>query len=193
MTSFKIHTPENAPEQSRPLLKELVARLGFLPNVYAAVSESPMALRAWLGLKTTVETGLFTPIERRIVMMTTSYLNNCSYCVAAGSAQGDKEGVSKDIIEALRTDKPLKDVKLEQLRQFTKSVLKRMGRPEQADIDAMLKAGYTHAHILEVVSIVSLGMMGNYINHIIQAPLDKQFEAHRFEERKAEFRKDVAA
>ncbi|HYD17225.1 MAG TPA: carboxymuconolactone decarboxylase family protein [Patescibacteria group bacterium] len=193
MTSFKIHTAENAPEQSRPLLKELVARLGFLPNVYAAVSESPMALRAWLGLKTTVETGLFTPVERRIVMMTTSYMNDCSYCVAAGSAQGDKEGVAMEIIEALRADKPLKDAKHEQLRQFTRSVLKRMGRPEQADIDAMLKAGYTNAHILEVVSIISLGVMGNYINHIIKAPLDAQFEAHRFGERKADFRKDVAA
>ena len=78
MTSFKIHTPENAPEHSRPLLKELVARLGLLPNVYAAVSESPTALRAWLGLKTTLETGLFTPVERRIVAMTGSYLVDSS-------------------------------------------------------------------------------------------------------------------
>lgn len=193
MTSFKIHTPETAPEQSRPLLKELVARLGFLPNVYAAVSESPTALRAWLGLKTTLETGLFTPVERRIVAMTGSYLNNCSYCMAAGSATGEKEGVPSDIIEALRNDKPLKDVKLEQLRQFTKSVLKRLGRPEQADIDAMHKAGYTNAHVLEVVSIISLGIMGNYMNHIVNAPLDKQFENHRFEARKINVRMSEAA
>lgn len=193
MTSFKIHTAETAPEQSRPFLKELVARLGFLPNVYGAIAESPMALRAWLGLKTTVETGLFTPVERRIVLMTTSYLNNCGYCVAAGSVTGEKEGIDKDIIEALRADKPLKDVKHEQLRLFTKSVLKRMGRPEQVDIDAVIKAGYTPAHILETVSIVSLGMMGNYINHLVKAPLDKQFEGQRFEERNHDIRKDIAA
>ncbi len=193
MTSFKIHTPENAPEQSRPFLKELVNRLGFLPNVYGAVSESSMALRAWLGLKNTVETGLFTPVERRIIMMTTSYLNNCSYCMAAGTVTGDKEGVSKDIIDALRADKPLKDAKHEQLRQFTKSVLKRIGRPERTDIDALKKAGYTEAHILEVVTIVSLGIMGNYINHIVEAPLDKQFEGGRFEERKVSARLSEAA
>lgn len=193
MTSFKIHTPDTAPEQSRPFLKELMGRLGFVPNVYAAVAESPMVLRAWLGLKTTVETGLFTPVERRIVALTTSYLNNCSYCVAAGSATGEKEGVQKDIIEALRADKPLKDAKLEQLRQFTKAVLKRMGRPEPADLQALIKAGYTQAHALEVVSIISLGIMGNYINHIVQAPLDKQFEGHRFEERKVQIRMSDAA
>ncbi len=193
MTSFKIHTAETAPEQSRPFLKELVARLGFLPNVYGAIAESPMVLRAWMGLKTTVETGLFSPLERHIVSLTTSYLNNSSYCMAACSVMGEKDGVAKDIIESLRTDKPLKDVKLEQLHLFTKSVLKRMGRPEQSDIDAMIKVGYTHAHILEVVSIVSLGMMGNYINHIVKAPLDKQFEGQRFDERNQEIRKDVAA
>lgn len=193
MTSFKIHTAETAPEQSRPFLKELVARLGFLPNVYGAIAESPMVLRALLGLKTTVETGLLSPAERYIVSLTTSYLNNSGYCMAACSVMGEKDGVAKEVIEALRNDKPLKDVKLEQLHLFTKSVLKRMGRPEQSDIDAMIKAGYPHAHILEVVSIVSLGMMGNYINHIVKAPLDKQFESQRFDERNTEIRKDVAA
>lgn len=193
MSSFKVHTHENAPEHSRPLLKELLGRLGFVPNIFGALSESPTALRAYLGLKTTVETGLFTPVERKIIGMTSSYLNNCSYCMAAGSTIGEKEGLPKDVIEALRNDKPLKDVKQEQLRQFTKAVLKRMGRPDKADVDAMRKAGYTNSHILEAVSVISLSIMGNYMNHILEAPLDKQFEGHRFEERKVQIRMSDAA
>jgi uncharacterized peroxidase-related enzyme len=193
MASFKIHTPENAPEQSRPMLKELHARLGFVPNIFGALAESPTALRAWLGLKTTVETGLLSPVERKIVTMTGSYLNNCSYCIAAGTTMGEKEGVSRDVLEALRSDKPLKDAKLEQLRQFTKAVMKRMGRPDQTDIDAVLKAGYTNAHILEVVAIISLNIMGNYVNHIVGTPLDKAFEPNKFEERKVSVRMSDAA
>ncbi|MEZ0262482.1 MAG: carboxymuconolactone decarboxylase family protein [Alphaproteobacteria bacterium] len=193
MASFKIHTPDNAPEQSRPMLKELQARLGFVPNIFGALAESPTVLRAWLGLKTTAETGLLSPTERKIVGLTASYLNNCSYCIAAGTTIGEKEGVSREVLDLLRADKPLKDAKHEQLRQFTKSVMKRLGRPDKTDIDAVIKAGYTQAHILEVVMLVSFGIMGNYINHIVETPLDKAFEPNCFEERKVSVRMSDAA
>lgn len=191
--TFKIHTPENAPEKSRAILKEINAKLGFVPNVLGVLSESPAALKGWTDLKADFDSGKLSATERKIVHMTVSFLNDCGYCMAAGTTLGEKEGISKEIINDLREDRKLKDAKLEQLRQFTKAVMRRLGRPEQADIDAFRKAGYTNEHVLEVVLGVTLGIMGNYVNHIAQVPLDKALEANKFEPRRNDNRKSTAA
>jgi uncharacterized peroxidase-related enzyme len=193
MTTFKIHTQESAPEKSRSILKDLAAKLGFVPNVIGVLAESPAALKGWVDLKADFEGGTLSAIERKIIHMTTSHLNACGYCMAVGTTLGEKEGVSRDILNDLREDRKLKDAKLEQLRQFTKAVMRRMGRPDKADIEAFLRAGYTNAHILEVVLGVTLAIMGNYVNHIVEAPLDKAFEPNRYETRRPDNRKSDAA
>jgi hypothetical protein len=40
-----IHTAESAPAASRPVLHDINADLGFVPNLAAAVAESPVLLR----------------------------------------------------------------------------------------------------------------------------------------------------
>ena len=184
MTTFKINTPDSAPEKSREILKAIKSKLDFVPNVVGELSESPAALKGWWEMKSASESGLFSPVERKIVHMTTSYLNDCNYCVAASTTLGEKEGISRDILNDLRNDRPLKDVKQEKLRQFTKAILRKMGRPDRQDIDSFLKAGYTNAHVFEVVMGISLSVMGNYINHIAETPLDKAFEPNKVEARK---------
>ena len=181
MTTFKIYTPDTAPEKSREILKAIKGKLGFVPNVVGELAESPAALKGWVDLKTARETGVFSPVEQRIVSMTASYFNNSSYCIAAGTTFGEKEGVPPDLLNDLRGDKTLKDPKFEQLRQFTKVVLRKTGRPDRLDIDAFLKAGYTSAHIFEVIMGISVTVMGSYINHIAETPLDKAFEPNKVE------------
>lgn len=45
MTSFKIYTPETAPEKSRDILKEVQSKVGFIPNVLGEMAKSPALLR----------------------------------------------------------------------------------------------------------------------------------------------------
>ena len=193
MTTFQIHTVDTAPEHARELVKAVQAKMGLVPNVVGVMAESPMVLKGWLDLKADVDAGLLSPLEREIVQMTVSYLNDCGYCVAAHTTIAHGAKMPADIIEALRTDKPLKDAKLEQLRQFTKAVMKRFGRPDSNDIHAFHLAGYKDAHVLEVVSNIALATITNYINHIAQTPVDKAFEANRIEARKHDARRSDAA
>ena len=47
-------------------------------------------------------------------------------------------------------------------------MMKKMGRADQRDLDAFYKAGYSKAHVMEVVPGVSLGTIGNFVNlHLI--------------------------
>jgi len=181
MTMFKIHTVDTAPEKSREILKAVQAKMGFVPNLVGELADAPVALKGWVDLKSNLETGALSAVEREIVQMTVSWLNDCGYCLAAHSTLGLAANVPADVIEALRHDKPLKDAKHEALHLFTKAVMKRMGRADAHDIEAFMAAGYLHTHVLEVVMNISAAIMTNYVNHIARTPLDKHFEGQRIE------------
>jgi len=181
MTNFNVHTQASAPEKSKGILKVWQEKLGFLPNVFGVMAESPALVKGYRELWGAYEGGIFSPVERIVINMTIDCLNSCGYCVAAHTTTGEKAGVPKDVLVALREEKPLKDAKLEALRLFVTSVLKKMGRADERDLAAFYKAGYTKAHVLEVVLGISVVTIGNYVNHIASPELDKAFEPNRIE------------
>jgi hypothetical protein len=40
-TKFPLHTPDSAPEASKPLLAQVESAFGFVPNLTAMLAESP--------------------------------------------------------------------------------------------------------------------------------------------------------
>ncbi|MBU6475951.1 MAG: carboxymuconolactone decarboxylase family protein [Alphaproteobacteria bacterium] len=181
MTNFDVYTPATAPEKSRPLLGLWQEKMGFVPNAVGIMAESPALLKGFAEMRDAYEKGLFSPVERAVIHMTVSGLNGSAYCIAAKSACCEKSGIPKDVVDALREERPMKDPKLEALRAFIMSVMKKMGRTDQRDLDAFYKAGYSKAHVMEAILGVSLGTIGNYVSHIARPQLDKPFEPHRID------------
>ena len=46
MPEFTAHTLDTAPQASRKILQNAEKQLGFIPNLYAAMAESPATLEA---------------------------------------------------------------------------------------------------------------------------------------------------
>ena len=47
MNSFKIHTIETAPAESKDILQKISDKWGFIPNFMAIVAESPAMLESY--------------------------------------------------------------------------------------------------------------------------------------------------
>lgn len=45
--------------------------------------------------------------------------------------------------------------------------------PEQ-DLEHFVAAGYTHRHVLDIITFLALKTLSNYVNHIAHTPLDPQ-------------------
>jgi len=43
------------------------------------------------------------------------------------------------------------------------------------DLQRAVTAGYTQRHVLDVLTLVALKTLSNYVNHIAHTPLDAQF------------------
>jgi alkylhydroperoxidase family enzyme len=90
-----------------------------------------------------------------------------------------------NIIEALRTGEAIADSKLEALRNFTQSVVEKRGWIEEQDVEAFINAGYSKAQLLEIIVGVAQKTLSNYINHVVQTPLDEAFQPNKWEKVKA--------
>ena len=180
--SFQIHTLETAPEKSVELLEQAKAKFGFIPNLFGVFAESPEITEAYLVLADLIDRTSFSPLERQIVYIAASVSNDCHYCVAAHTTVSSMQKLPDDVIAAVREAKPLTDVKLEALRQFTLAVNEKRGFVSEADTKAFLDAGYTKQNILEVILVLGTKVITNYTNHINVTPLDAAFEPAKWRE-----------
>lgn len=174
---FQVHTKETAPEASRATLEATAKKYGFLPNLFGVLAESPTAVQAYSAINKTLEHSALTPVEQQVVTLTVSATNDCAYCMGAHSAVAQMVRMPEDVLAALREQKPLSDQKLNALRALVLSVLRHRGWVPEVDLEHVVAAGYTQRHVLDVLTIVALKTLSNYVNHIAHTPLDPQFSS----------------
>lgn len=178
---FPLHTPATAPAASKPAFEKLKKTLGFIPNLYAHLAEAPAALNGYLALGDQFNQTSLSPVERQVVLLSTSIENGCDYCAAAHSFVA-RNLVKADagIIDALRARRDLPDTRLNALARFTRELVNTRGRPAPAALNAFYAAGYDQRAVLEVITGVALKTLSNYVNHLTETPLDPAFEAERW-------------
>ena len=185
MSIISIHSEHTAPEASQAILEGAKAKYGFLPNLLGGLASSPAALEAYVTLSDLFDKSSLTPAERQVVILATSAENGCEYCVAAHSTVAAMLKVPDDVIEALRDGRPIDDERLEALRNFTETVVKKRGWADEENVQAFLAAGFDRAQVLEIVLGVAFKTLSNYANHLIQTPVDAAFAPRAWTAREA--------
>ena len=79
MNSFKIHTIETAPAESKDILQKISDKWGFIPNFMAVVAESPAMLESYMALNDIFNKTSLTETERQIILMTNANKHECHY------------------------------------------------------------------------------------------------------------------
>jgi len=177
MMSFPVQTPETAPEGAKEILTTAKKNYGFVPNLLGVMSTAPSLVEGYLTLAKIFESTSFSPTERQVVLLATSYENECEYCMAVHSTFSEMQKVPREIVQAIRTGSPIQDLKLEALRRFTSAVVTAQGWASPDDVKAFFGAGYAEQQALEVVLGVGLKTISNYTTHIAKTPLDDAFSA----------------
>jgi uncharacterized peroxidase-related enzyme len=181
MTQFKLHTIETAPEGSKGILEGALKQNGFIPNLYKIMAESPEVLKAYTQMNQLFTETSLNPVEKNIVWLTVSYNNSCHYCMAIHSMVAQMFKLPDEMVEALRTNQPLSDTKLETLRRFTALLVEKRGWASDEEIQKFLDAGYTQKNVLELIVGIGQKIISNYVNHITRTPLDEQTKAFKWE------------
>lgn len=175
MAEFTLYNADTAPEAAKAILEGATAKYGFTPNLLGVLAESPVALKAYTTISGTFGETSFDGTEQQVVLMATSFINNCTYCMAAHSTVSQMTGVPADVVESLRSGTDIADPKLNALATFVRSVVEHRGAVDTATTDAFLAAGYTKEQAFEVLVGIAQKTMSNFTNSIADTPKDEAF------------------
>lgn len=173
-------TLQNAASGAKEALEGAQSSLGFIPNLYGNLANSPGALSTYFfGYGQFRERSGFTPAEQEVVLLTVSKENGCGYCVAAHSMVAEKmSGVPSQAVNAIRNGEIIQDTKLASLSLFTRRLLQSRGLPIDSEVREFLQAGFKEEQILEIVLAIAVKTISNYTNHLFNTPVDPVFASY---------------
>ncbi len=168
---------DQVPAGSRPILEKVQKGFGFVPNLFAAFSNSPVLLEGYLALDAVFSKATLSPAERQLVLLTASVVNACAYCTAAHStiAKGMLK-VPAAVVAAVRAGQPVADEKLNSLVNLTRELVIARGHVAPATIQSFLKSGYRNDQIGEVLLGVAMKTISNYTHHLSPVEIDGAFK-----------------
>jgi uncharacterized peroxidase-related enzyme len=172
MPRIEALTPEQVPAESKPTLDAFTKNIGFTPNMMATFAVSPIAFNAWAALFGGMGKALDVK-TRDSIGLAVSEVNGCNYCLTVHSytaAHMAKLGADEIILarKGNATD-PKRDAAV----QFARKVIETRGHVSDADFAAVRDAGYTDANIMEIVGLVAMYSLTNFINNVSNP--DKDF------------------
>ena len=176
MLTYPIHTIASAPEKSKPVLEQLQQAFGIIPNLAAAISNSPKLLTAFAAVFQQVHSSSLAEQEIQIVLLTDAVENSCSYAVAFHTALALKQGVSSEQTDAIRARRAPQDRRFAALSTLARTLIEKRGHLNEQELDAFIAAGFTKEQILEVIAVVAASTITNYAGTIANPPLEDEFQ-----------------
>jgi uncharacterized peroxidase-related enzyme len=165
---------DSAPAASRPALQRLQAAVGMVPNLAAAMAESPALIDAFVTLRELLRAmGTFTPAEGEAISLANAAVNGCDYCAAIHATFGLAAGLDAATVERLREGEAPADRKIAALAACARSLALGRGHVGEAERAAFLAVGYTEAQRLELVARLALSVMANYASHLAHPEPDE--------------------
>ncbi len=175
---FTVHSQNRTSEKSKEQLQNAEKAFSFVPNLIGVLAESSVAAKAYLQLTEIFDTTSLSVAERQVVLLTVSRYARCHYCIAAHSTVAELQKVPSEVIDAIRNDQPIAIYKLEALRAFTASVVDNRGCISDQDLTDFFEEGFKKQQVLEVIVVISMKTLSNYVNHICDTPVDSAFAAN---------------
>jgi uncharacterized peroxidase-related enzyme len=161
-----------SPEASRPMLEAVQKQLGVTPNLFRLVANSPSALEGYLGLNGALGKGAVDARTRERIALAVAEVNACTYCLSAHTYLGKNLAKLDDAEMAANRDGASSDPKAAAAVRFASKVTRERGHVSDADVQAVKAAGYDDAQVIEIVLLVALNTLTNYVNEVAKTEVD---------------------
>ena len=178
MSNYPIHTIASAPEQSKPVLEQLQQAFGVIPNLAAAIANSPKLATAFLAVFQQVHSSSLTEQEIQIVLLTDAVANSCTYAVAFHTALALKAEVSSEETNVIRERRAPRTQRFAALSNLAKTLIEKRGHLSDQELESFIAAGITNEQILEVITVVAASTIANYAGNVSNPALEDQFQQY---------------
>ena len=167
---FPIHTLDDAPTASQPLLEGIAAELGVNPNLAGVAAASPALLAGFDGMRRAVATTEIDPVLREIAGLAVGVVVDNHYGIAFHSTMLANLGVAEADITAMRAGQSPSEATRATVHAFATQAAERRGAVDPSTTDALLANGLSTEAALELILEVGfaslVGLIDNLAGHV---------------------------
>ncbi|MBO0324132.1 carboxymuconolactone decarboxylase family protein [Muricauda sp. CAU 1633] len=170
METLVIPTREDVSVENQAVFANLEKAIGFMPNLFAVLANSPTALGDYLsfeGRKSSLNNK-----EKEVVKLIVSQLNGCDYCLAAHTGAAQMVGFTKEQTIEIRKGAISFDAKLDALVLFAKEVVEQKGDVSEETKFKFFSEGYDAESLIDVLLIIGEKVISNYLFALTKVPVD---------------------
>lgn len=171
MTYIAPVNPSATDAATAATLNAVKAKIGMLPNLFATLAKSPVALNGLLQLNETIAKGSLSAAEREIVALAVSQANTCHYCLSAHTLLGKGAGLSIEQTQQARAGNG-SNPRARAIAAFAKSLVEHKGHVTVPAMDQFKAAGLSESDLLEIIVNVVATTLTNYANNVARTEID---------------------
>jgi len=165
VSRFPVPDIESLPEDVKARILKVQEKSGFVPNVFLVLARRPDEFRAFFAYHDALmekESGL-TKGEREMIVVTTSGLNDCLYCVVAHGAVLRIREKNPVLADQLATNYRSSDVTPRQkaMLDFAAKVSLRAHEIDDADVEELRRHGFTLEDVWDIGAISAFFALSN--------------------------------
>ena len=186
ISRFPIPEINALPEDIKTKILEVQEKSGFIPNVFLALAHRPDEFRAFFSYHDALmnkESGL-SKGEREMIVVATSGLNECIYCVVAHGAILRIREKNSLIADQIATNYKKADISDRQLAMldFAVKVSQDASVISKEDIQALASYGFSEQDVWDIGSIAAFFALSNRLANMANIrPNDEFYHMGRIE------------
>jgi uncharacterized peroxidase-related enzyme len=179
ISRFPVPDLESLPEDLRATIAEVAAKVGFVPNAYLHLAHRPDEWRAFFDYYAAVmegEEGL-TKAERELIVVATSAVNDCMYCVVSHSAFARLQSKNPIVADQVAIDWRKAELSPRE-RAMIEFAVKLAGTPADVadeDFERLRANGLSEEEIWQVGAITAFFALSNRLAHFTATPPNHEF------------------
>jgi len=181
ISRFPIPTLEEMPEDIRARILAVQEKSGFIPNVFLVLARRPDEFRAFFAYHDALmdKPGNLTKAEREMIVVATSNLNQCQYCVIAHGAILRIRAKNPLIADQVAINYRKADITDRQkaMLDFAIKVSQTAHMVQEPDFDALKIHGFTEEDAWDIAGIASFFALSNRMANITAMRPNAEFFA----------------
>jgi AhpD family alkylhydroperoxidase len=181
MTPFTIHSLDNAPENSKPVLRDIQSAFGFIPNIAGAMAGSPALMNGFISVFRNAHAGTLSEAQVQVLLLTNAVTNACEWAVAFHTHLALHHGVAVEDVNAIRDGRLPREPRHAALSGVAKALIEGRGHVDSPRLQSFFDAGFAHEQVLETILVVAASTMTNYAGSVAKPPLERDFQQHAWE------------
>jgi len=150
-------------------------KFGFVPNLFRTLSISPAVAEVYLMANAAMEGARIPPREAQAVNLAISRENGCRYCMAAHTAMGKMVGIEESELELIKSGCLPEDPALAAATGAARLIMSKRGWLTGEELADLEQGGIDRAKIYEIIALIGIETIANYVNHVAKTEIDKEF------------------